>query len=663
MWSTELNAGHPLWPLTESLGAMDPVACLLWWGARLADVPTIYVFQSVCIAWLFLFAVGGMLLSRRIIHSWWINLGVFTLLFGGPIGWAMAAQWSFIAPFRYAPFALMALLRLYESPTVINAVLFGTAGGFATSGYQSNYLFLFLAVFIFIYAFLSWSVGRRVFPERFWSRLSISVAIVLVLNLPLLAVGSKLLSMVAVARLHFASFYAFPGRWFLEGFFGLKVQSLQGGGYLGIAAVLVCIPFLTLVWRVLCGLLRRVVPLSCPRDLSPFEFTWLLCVFPLGGLVLGLVDFDAFFREHTVLGLRNWGFLMTIVLLGMSQLFAAGAARLGSHDKSDKYLFVLFAVSLLALMPFMKAWTGVAYSVFVYFWIPVCALAAFIFMGRVLKREVFALWVFILCAGTLSLRKYYPGEIPFRVDLFHYPQVISRHYPKPAMRRGWEYEPYLFYPYVVSGPALVHAPYAVMAPKQGILIVDLLNLPRYNALLRANVCSMAILGVSSPIAYAVGGWVPSEGPKSSELSLTREEVCKLVNETAVLEGELPNDLLTGESPVNKSLDAAIVFTRYTDVEARFDVNMPKDGFLVYSDNWDEGWRVHVDGKRKPLLIANLTNKAVFLEKGAHSVRFTYRPVVYILTFWFRVFFYICAFMFLVWLWLKKSREAHGLPVS
>ena len=46
--------------------------------------------------------------------------------------------------------------------------------------------------------------------------------------------------------------------------------------------------------------------------------------------------------------------------------------------------------------------------------------------------------------------------------------------------------------------------------------------------------------------------------------------------------------------------------------------------LVLADMNAPGWRVEVDGRRQPLLTADLVLRAVALEPGPHKVRFYYR---------------------------------------
>jgi len=60
-------------------------------------------------------------------------------------------------------------------------------------------------------------------------------------------------------------------------------------------------------------------------------------------------------------------------------------------------------------------------------------------------------------------------------------------------------------------------------------------------------------------------------------------------------------------------------------EVVFDVETEQPGFLVLSDSYYPGWRVHVDDREEQLLRANFALRAVQLQPGRHRVRFSYEP--------------------------------------
>ncbi len=59
--------------------------------------------------------------------------------------------------------------------------------------------------------------------------------------------------------------------------------------------------------------------------------------------------------------------------------------------------------------------------------------------------------------------------------------------------------------------------------------------------------------------------------------------------------------------------------------ARFQVRNDCDGFLVFSEPYDSGWRVEIDGKREQLIRANFAFSAVPIKAGTHTVQRRYLP--------------------------------------
>jgi hypothetical protein len=58
-----------------------------------------------------------------------------------------------------------------------------------------------------------------------------------------------------------------------------------------------------------------------------------------------------------------------------------------------------------------------------------------------------------------------------------------------------------------------------------------------------------------------------------------------------------------------------------------DAELPHAGLLVLSDTMYPGWQAYVDDRPAPIYYTNLFMRGVFLEPGAHRVRFVYRPRV------------------------------------
>jgi hypothetical protein len=59
--------------------------------------------------------------------------------------------------------------------------------------------------------------------------------------------------------------------------------------------------------------------------------------------------------------------------------------------------------------------------------------------------------------------------------------------------------------------------------------------------------------------------------------------------------------------------------------AVLDSELSADGYVVLVDGYDPGWRAWVDGRRVPLLRANVAFRAVAVRAGRHTVEMAYRP--------------------------------------
>jgi hypothetical protein len=55
-------------------------------------------------------------------------------------------------------------------------------------------------------------------------------------------------------------------------------------------------------------------------------------------------------------------------------------------------------------------------------------------------------------------------------------------------------------------------------------------------------------------------------------------------------------------------------------------NLANSGFLVLLDSYYPGWQVYIDGQRGTIIRADYFARAVYLERGEHTVRFVYRPL-------------------------------------
>jgi hypothetical protein len=63
------------------------------------------------------------------------------------------------------------------------------------------------------------------------------------------------------------------------------------------------------------------------------------------------------------------------------------------------------------------------------------------------------------------------------------------------------------------------------------------------------------------------------------------------------------------------------------------VAVPAAGYIVFSETWNPGWRVEMDGRELPLLRANYAFSAVAVDGGSHRVRRVFRPPEVTLGLW------------------------------
>jgi hypothetical protein len=115
----------------------------------------------------------------------------------------------------------------------------------------------------------------------------------------------------------------------------------------------------------------------------------------------------------------------------------------------------------------------------------------------------------------------------------------------------------------------------------------------------------------------------------------------------IAEGGMPNIdyrrfvlLDRGECAARRELDCATDVADAGGAEAgraqveRYDNNLVEieatapahGGFLVLNDVWQDWWAAYVDGRKAPILRANLMFRAVHLGPGPHHVRFQFEPI-------------------------------------
>jgi len=118
-----------------------------------------------------------------------------------------------------------------------------------------------------------------------------------------------------------------------------------------------------------------------------------------------------------------------------------------------------------------------------------------------------------------------------------------------------------------------------------------------------------------PRAYAVGGARVADGVPA--LAALVDPAFDPRREIVLPEGGAV------EPPVGFRGDVRIASESASrlDLEAHLTAN----GYVVLVDGYDPGWRAWVDGRRVPLLRANVAFRAVAVPAGRHTVEMAYRP--------------------------------------
>jgi len=70
----------------------------------------------------------------------------------------------------------------------------------------------------------------------------------------------------------------------------------------------------------------------------------------------------------------------------------------------------------------------------------------------------------------------------------------------------------------------------------------------------------------------------------------------------------------------------VKITGYLPHRVTVEVTMHNPGFLILSDTYYPGWKVTVDGREEKIFPTDYLIRGVFLEKGDHSVEFSYEPM-------------------------------------
>lgn len=98
-----------------------------------------------------------------------------------------------------------------------------------------------------------------------------------------------------------------------------------------------------------------------------------------------------------------------------------------------------------------------------------------------------------------------------------------------------------------------------------------------------------------------------------DYSFNPRDTVYLINEGEEFSSSLPFD------------EKDVKITDYSINEIAIEVNARSRGYLVLSDTYFQGWHAYVDGKETPILKADYVFRALPIDKGAHYVKFVYKP--------------------------------------
>jgi hypothetical protein len=83
----------------------------------------------------------------------------------------------------------------------------------------------------------------------------------------------------------------------------------------------------------------------------------------------------------------------------------------------------------------------------------------------------------------------------------------------------------------------------------------------------------------------------------------------------------------------KTSDYEIEVRNFSPNKLELSARNRKDGYLVYNDGWSRYWKVYDNGQEVPVYPADYNGKAVFLEKGEHTILFVFDPAHYRMALW------------------------------
>lgn len=587
LWSPEMNAGEPLWPVVELHPAYDPVVLAVFAVATQVGATGITAFSFALLFWLFGFALGGWLLARIIGLSPVSRIFVFIVLLWSSVSILMLYQSQYVVIARWVPLALAAGWWFLRQPSVSRAALFGVVLGLALPGYQTPYLALFAVV-------LAAAGGHETLTLlRGTPRLALGAAalFVVAILLPTLTAATEWLGMEPVARL------AWPRGTRAVLTFDVLLPLLgelrtESALYVGVVPSLL-------------ALVAATAALARPDRRARF-WTWTTAGTML--IFLGAPEMITG-RDQPFLFVRDWSFVLPLVVLCVAMLGGIGLDYLRARFSARWAVPVAIALTALAFIDLA------AFAHGHYRQVAVRRTPEFQAREPAPVRPVARFSAFR--RGEFDIAAYAP---------FHKQGPAVWGIPSAYL----DPEPFAppYRPLVALGHRYTHGSHYFRLPRYEA-VLGMLPRPDFDC----------IAGVACSIVRLVGSGIAAPDFTAALFTLTQTRFERL-RDSIVVEDPLNDAVTRPPNPAGASADGdplgTFTIRSYQPSAVEFDVLMRRPGFLYYADGYTPDWTARVDGSPAQILAANGAFKAVFVATGSHRVTMEYRPWRYILAFPVRV---------------------------
>lgn len=659
LWSSDLNAGSPLWMLIESAAFLDPVALPVYLICSAIGTNWFIPYQVSAVLWLLLFALGGAACARRLTQNPWPGILVFLLLFGGPLAVMSPAQsWGFLMAFRYFPWLVWAYLRLRAEVSTSNVAALSAIAALSLAGYQSAYPLFTMTFLLAVEALVHRAGYFRWLARLLRGRYLVWLALPLLAALPTLAYLHYSGHLVVVPRAYKPEeVFILEAARFFEGLFftftsllkdGYTSDVWHGTTYLGLFAAPLIVHGIQRALRL--GFQTAEAPAANQAPVLVIA-AWLVvtAIVTCGGL--GISDYVS--NRGSLFGVRNFGFLLTGTLFLLALLAALGFSDILKNGctLSDVALNTIIFLALAALY-FWRVGSGEAPPALLAASIAIfaSAMAVIYLLRRAGPTEAAfgASVILLMTIETLVMTSYtslslndYVAKTGLARDVG---QALARS-PRLAqnreqfrLHRPLDYRVSDSWPLILSAPAVNKRPAALLPPKfppeLGVgVVTHFFRLRSYDQLVTGQTdlaAIEAVLGVTRPVLELLPqSAFADDGPGGLALVL-QDGAESVLPEPGPGAGEVRVGAFAGDRLIAEIVAAT-------------------EAVLVYRDTMAPGWSATLNGKEAELIVVDGVNKAVAVPPGQHRVEFVYRPWPYLIAFALRALAMLVAVAACVWL--------------